>query len=133
MRVVNTSIYEVYSDKYIKIHYLSKIFYFYQAAQMCTSIWNNREFAYNVMWKIFIKNRYIYFIDNLSLISKPEAPLHVMHTFVHWMYDFYALSWKCYKNNLLQSYGNKNLDKCSTFFQIPIYIMIIVRSHGLIE
>ena len=37
----------------------------------------------------------MYFIENLSLILKPEAPLHVMHTFVERIYDFYVLSWKC--------------------------------------
>ena len=46
MCVGNTSVYEVYSEKYMKIHYWSKIFYFYEAAQMC---WNDRKFAYNFM------------------------------------------------------------------------------------
>ena len=64
MCVGNTSFYEVYSEKYIKIHYWSKIVYFYEAAQMCTSVWNDQKFAYNFMWKIFIKNQYIYFIEN---------------------------------------------------------------------
>ena len=33
-----TSVYELNSKKYIKILYLSMIFYFYEGAQMCTSI-----------------------------------------------------------------------------------------------
>ena len=37
----------------------------------------------------------MYFIENLSLLLKPEAPLNVMHTFVERIYDFYVLSWKC--------------------------------------
>ena len=49
--------YEVYSEKYIKIHYWSKIFFFYEAAQICTSVLNEQKFARNFMWKIFIKNQ----------------------------------------------------------------------------
>ena len=60
----NTSFYEVHSKKYMKIHHWSKIFFFYEAAQMCTSVPNDRKFACNFMWKIFIKNQYIYFIEN---------------------------------------------------------------------
>ena len=40
MCVDKKNFYEVYSVKYIKIHYLSKIFYFYEAAEMSTSVWN---------------------------------------------------------------------------------------------
>ena len=57
MCVDNTSVYEVYSEKYIKIHYWSKIFYFYAVAQICTSVLNDRKFAHNFMRKIFIKNQ----------------------------------------------------------------------------
>ena len=49
MCVDNTSFYEVYSEKYIKIHYWSKIFYFYEEAQICTSVLNDRKFARNFM------------------------------------------------------------------------------------
>ena len=37
------SFYEVYSEWYIKIHYRSKIFYLYEAAQICTSVLNDRK------------------------------------------------------------------------------------------
>ena len=57
MCVHNTSFYEVHSEKYIKIYYLSKIFYFYEAAQICKSVLNERKFARNFMWKIFLKNQ----------------------------------------------------------------------------
>ena len=60
MCVVIPSFYEVYSEKYIKIHYWSKIFYFYEAAQICTSVLNEPKFARNFMWKIFIKNHVFY-------------------------------------------------------------------------
>ena len=60
----NTSFYEVYSEKYIKIHYWSKIFYFYEEAHICTSVLNDRKSARNFMWKIFIKHQQMYFIEN---------------------------------------------------------------------
>ena len=58
--------YEAYSEKYIKIHYWSKIVFFYEAAQICTSVlsMNEWKFARNFMWKIFIKIQYVYFIEN---------------------------------------------------------------------
>ena len=57
MCVENTSFYEVNIEQYIKIHYWSKIFYFYEAAQICTSVLNDRKFVRNFMWKIFTKNQ----------------------------------------------------------------------------
>ena len=50
MRPDYTSFYEMYSENYIKIHYLSKIFYFYELAQMCTSVGYDQKIAYNFMW-----------------------------------------------------------------------------------
>ena len=55
MYVDNTRFYEVYSEKYIEIHYWSKIFYVYEAAQICKSVLNERKFARNFMWKLIIK------------------------------------------------------------------------------
>ena len=58
------SFYEVYSEKYIKIDYWSKIVYLYEAAQICTSVSNDRKFSRKFMWKIFIKNEAMNFIEN---------------------------------------------------------------------
>ena len=49
--------YEVYSEKYIKVQYWSKIFFSYEAAQICTSVLNERKFARNFTWKMFIQNQ----------------------------------------------------------------------------
>ena len=38
--------------------------YLYEAAQICTSVLNDRKFARNFMWKIFIKNQVMNFIKN---------------------------------------------------------------------
>ena len=98
MCVDNTSFNEVYSENYIKIHYWSKIFYFYEVAQMCTSVLNDRKFVRNFMWKIFIKKSIRVFYWKLITNIKTWGTSDVMHTFVlvERIYDFYVLSWKCY-------------------------------------
>ena len=36
----------------------------YEAAQICKSVLNDGNFARNFMWKIFIKNQVMNFIEN---------------------------------------------------------------------
>ena len=45
MCVDNTNFYEVYSEKYIKYIIEARYFYLYEAAQICTSVLNDRKFA----------------------------------------------------------------------------------------